>query len=50
MVDYGVVLGEADLACVHDFAPEESTGCEADVGVFGDDGGVATSQLETDWC
>ena len=48
LVDQGVILRDADLACVDEFAPEEAAGGEADVGVAGDDGGVAAAELEAD--
>lgn len=47
-VDEDAVLRDADLPCVDGLCPVETPRCELGIGVLGDDGWVAPSELEGD--
>ena len=48
--DEHVIGSDARLACVHELAPGESTGCHLQVGVSADDRWALATQLECDRC
>lgn len=49
-VDEDTILRDADLACVERLRPIETPRCELGVGVLGDNGGIAASELKRDGC
>lgn len=49
LVDHGVVLRNADLTGVEEFAPEKTAGSETNIGVASDNSWVASTKLEADW-